>query len=78
MIKFLIYLFIIYIIYKLIFGKALASSFKTKIYKFDTSTSQKDNNKEQEGSITIDPRIKSEAKSKNIGEYIDYEEIKDK
>ena len=82
MFKFLFYLFIIYILYRLVFGRFLKSSFKTKVFRntqnryYYTSKTEQ----ESEGKITVNPKIKQETKgnSPKIGEYIDYEDITEK
>ena len=81
MFKFLLYLFIIYVLYRLVFGRMMGSSIKAKIYRSDThhhyhhtTTSTK-----QEGSVTVNPKINKEktgGNAQNIGEYVDYEEVK--
>lgn len=82
MFKFLLYLFIIYILYRLIFGRILKSSFKTKVYR-NTQSRQyytSETEQESEGKITVNPKIKQNAKcnTSKIGEYIDYEDITEK
>jgi hypothetical protein len=83
MIKFLIYLFLFYIISRLIFGRitGTGTGFGTRIYRFDTHHHyHKSEEKQQgEGRITVNPKINKESKngtSDNVGEYIDYEEVK--
>lgn len=77
MFKFLIYLFIIYVLYRLVFGRMV----KTKVYKFDTHHHNHNNtaSAKEEGSVTVNPKIKQEktgGNTQNIGEYVDYEEVK--
>lgn len=83
MIKFLIYLFLFYIASRLIFGKLLGGgTIKTKVYRFDTHhhhyNTGKAQQNEQQGSITVDKRTIKPKKTndKNLGEYVDYEEVK--
>jgi hypothetical protein len=79
MIKFLFYLFLIYVVYRLLFGRAIGGSFKTKVFHYDTHHHHYQNaQQEQEGRITVDPKIKQEKTEEKgkIGEYVDYEELK--
>jgi hypothetical protein len=79
MIKFLIYLFIFYILFRLIFGRF--TGVKTRVYRFDTHHHHYHNGKnvQQEGKITVNPKVNKTSKgtSENgkIGEYVDYEEV---
>ncbi len=58
----------------------MGGAVKTKIFKFDTHHHHYNNTKtqEQDGNITINPNItnKKQPNDKNIGEYVDYEEVK--
>lgn len=81
MFKFLLYLFIIYFLYKLVFGRMMGGMIKTKVYRFDkhhhyhNTPSQDDN----QGTVTVNPKInkqKTGRNTPNIGEYVDYEEVK--
>jgi hypothetical protein len=84
MIKFLIYLFIFYIISRLVFGRVTGTGtgFGTRIYRFDTHHHHyhKTEEKKEEGRITVNPKINKGSKdgnsSDNMGEYVDYEEVK--
>lgn len=82
MLKFLIYLFIIYVLYRLVFGRMVGGTFKTKVYKFDTHHHYHNSNSasaKEEGSVTVNPKInkeKSGGNTSNLGEYVDYEEVK--
>ncbi|MCC7534456.1 MAG: hypothetical protein IT246_10985 [Bacteroidia bacterium] len=79
MIKFLLYLFLFYIISRLLFGKFMGgNSVKTKIYRFDTHHHHYKEEKQPDGKITINPNIpKSKSTNdRNLGEYVDYEEVK--
>lgn len=79
MIKFLIYLFLIYLLYRLVFGRAMGNIVKTKVYRYDTHHHYHATKEEPEGNITVNPKInkdKTHNGSKNIGEYVDYEEVK--
>ena len=64
----------------LLFGKYMGSAVKTKVFKFNTHHHHYNNEKpqEQEGNITINPKINKQKQpnDKNIGEYVDYEEVK--
>lgn len=79
MIKFLIYLLLFYIASRLIFGKLLGgSTVKTKVFRFDTHHHHYNTPHQQpEGNITVDKRtVKSKPNDKNLGEYVDFEEVK--
>jgi len=54
------------------------NSVKTKIYRFDTHHHHYKEEKQPEGKITINPNIpKSKSTNdRNLGEYVDYEEVK--
>lgn len=80
MLKFLLYLFLFYVLSRLLFGKLLGgSTIKTKVYRYDTHHHHHYNNTENqpEGKITINPKINNQKKTndKNLGEYVDYEEV---
>lgn len=79
MIKFLIYLLLFYIASRLIFGKLLGRpTVKTKVFRFDTHHHHHyADNQKSEGSITVDKRtVKPKPNDKNLGEYVDFEEVK--
>jgi zinc transporter ZupT len=78
MIKFLFYLFLIYIVYRLVFGRLLGGSFKTKVFHQNVHHHHNQTEQsEQEGKVTVNPKIKKDEKGQSgkIGEYVDYEEI---
>ena len=78
MIKFFIYLLLFYIASRLIFGKLLGgNTVKTKVFRFDTHHHHYSQEQKTEGTITVDKRtIKPKPNDKNLGEYVDYEEVK--
>lgn len=80
MIKFLIYLCLFYVLFRLIFGRFTGGSFKTRVYRFDTHHHHYHKTEEQqEGRITVNPRINKDShkgNTGNTGEYVDYEELK--
>lgn len=83
MIKFLLYLFLFYVLSRLVFGKLMGgNTIKTKVYRYDTHHhhyNQSQNPQQPEGKITINPNINNTTKKssdKNLGEYVDYEELK--
>jgi hypothetical protein len=79
MLKFLLYLFLFYVLYRLIVGRVTGTTFKTKVYRFDTHHHHHHKpEKEPEGTVTVNPKIKDTRKteSSKIGEYVDYEEVK--
>lgn len=77
MFTFLIYLFLCYIVLRLLFGK-INGGFKAKVYRFDTRNPYANNDSQSEGSITINPKIQTNKKAGTFkgGEYADFEEIK--
>ncbi len=76
MLKFLLYLFVFYVVFRFIFGKLLGGAVKTKVYRFETHHHYNEQPKE-EGKVTINPgETKKPTGNKNIGEYVDYEEVK--
>ncbi|MES2780009.1 MAG: DUF4834 family protein [Bacteroidota bacterium] len=81
MFKFLIYLLLIYLIYRLVFGRMMGSSIKTKVFRFDTHHHYhtKTTSEKEEGSVTVNPKINKQntgGNAQNLGEYVDYEEVK--
>jgi hypothetical protein len=79
MIKFLIYLFLLYVVYRLIFGRFIGNAINAKVFHHNVHHhyNQQQPTQEQEGRITVNPNIKEDKKSHSgkIGEYVDYEEI---
>lgn len=79
MVKFLLYLFLFYVLSRLLFGKLMGgSTIKTKVYRFDTHHHHYNQpTNEPDGKVTINPKINTQKKtnSKNLGEYVDYEEV---
>lgn len=80
MFKFLLYLFLLYILYKLIFGRMVGGTIKTKVYRFDTHHHYHNTHSsgKEEGSVTVNPKIhkqKTGGNTQNLGEYVDYEEV---
>ena len=76
MLKFLFYLFIFYIVYRYVFG-----GFKVKVFHYHQHkppTQPNYTSYEEEGSITINPKVNTKKKNTkdNLGEYVDYEEVK--
>ncbi len=76
MFKFLVYLFLFYVVSRLLFGTLLN-------FKQDATTQNfHDEPNNEEGKIKIKPdqqtsnKSKSKTNSSNIGEYVDFEEIK--
>ena len=78
MLKFLFYTFLFYFIFRFVFGRLFGAAVKTKVYKYETHHHHYNQPpREKEGKVTIDTRnAKPSRDSKNIGEYIDYEEVK--
>lgn len=77
MFTFLVYLFLFYIIFRMLFGR-INSSFKAKVFRFDTRNQYHQQEENNEGSITINPKIQSNKKSGTFkgGDYADFEEVK--
>jgi hypothetical protein len=77
MIKFFFYLFLIYVVYRLLFGRLMGGSIKAKVFQHNVHHHYNQPKQEQEGRITVNPNIKDDKKesSRKIGEYVDYEEI---
>jgi hypothetical protein len=78
MIKFLFYLFLIYFVYRLIFGRIMGGSIRTRVFHHNVHHHYHQTEKQEpEGRVTVNPKIKKEQKghSGRIGEYVDYEEI---
>ncbi|MDZ4668889.1 MAG: DUF4834 family protein [bacterium] len=77
MIKFLFYLFLFYVVYRYVFG-----GFKVKVFHYHKNEPQRPKNAQnyqEEGTVTIDPKVTQQAKkpkSDQLGEYVDYEEVK--
>jgi hypothetical protein len=79
MLKFLFYLFLFYVLYRLIVGRVTGTTFKTKVFRFDTHHHHYNQpEKKPEGTVTVNPKIKEAQKTETgkIGEYVDYEEVK--
>lgn len=76
MFKFLLYLFLFYILFRFIFGTLLKGVIKAKVININHNHYHQ--HKEPEGKIVIDPKTVKETKhdDKNLGEYVEYEEVK--
>lgn len=76
MFKFLLYLFLFYVVFRFVFGRILGVIAKQKVYHHTTHNHYY-NGEKREGSVTVDPRtVKDKKDDKNLGEYVDYEEVK--
>jgi hypothetical protein len=75
MFKFLLYLFVFYVVFRFIFGKLFGVTVKSKVFTYQAGKPQYTNKKEGEIHIDTD-NAKRGYNNKNIGEYVDYEEIK--
>lgn len=78
MLKFLIYSFLFYLIFRYLFGGA----FGARVYNINQHhhyhNPPKDS--EEEGRVTIDPKVsqkQSKGKTDKLGEYVDFEEVKE-
>lgn len=80
MIKFLIYLLLFYIIFRLLFGRFMGSPIKTKVFRFETHHHHHQTNQstKDEEHVTIKSTATQTKKpnDKTLGEYVDYEEVK--
>ena len=76
MFKFLLYLFLFYILFRFIFGNLLKGVFKAKV--INVNHKHYHQNDRPEGKIVIDPKTIKNPKpdDKNLGEYVEYEEVK--
>ena len=76
MFKFLLYLFLFYILFRFIFGTLLKGVFKAKVININHNHYHQ--NEKPEGKIVIDPKTVKNPKpdDKNLGEYVEYEEVK--
>ena len=66
-------------LYRLIVGRVTGTTFKTKVYRFDTHHHHYNRpDQKPEGTVTVNPKVKQAGKTENgkIGEYVDYEEVK--
>jgi hypothetical protein len=60
------------VIFRFIFGRLFGITVKSKVYTYGQQNPHK-----KEGEIRIDTKqTKSSGNSSNLGEYVDYEEIK--
>jgi hypothetical protein len=63
------------VIFRFIFGRLFGITVKSKVYTYGQQRQQ--NPHKKEGEIRIDTKqTKSSGNSSNLGEYVDYEEIK--
>ncbi len=78
MFKFLFYLLLIYLIYRILFGRYTGTIIKTKVYRNETHHYHNTQDKESEGRVTVNPKVTKQqsGNSGKMGEYVDYEEIK--
>ena len=77
MFKFLLYLFLFYVIFRLLFSRVIGGSRARAFYANRNRKSAPDP-LEQEGAVTINPKVHQTKGNtdKSIGDYVDYEEIK--
>ncbi|MCX6185660.1 MAG: hypothetical protein NTU43_01525 [Bacteroidetes bacterium] len=75
MIKFILYLTLFYIVFKFLFGNI----FKIKVYQFNQNQNKdtQTQNNDEDLHIKSSSNNKSSNKDKSIGEYVDFEEIKE-
>jgi hypothetical protein len=76
MLKFLFYIFVFYVIFRFIFSVLFKGAIKSRTVHFERHPPQED---VTEGSIKVKPPVSSpkpRGDNKNLGEYVDYEEVK--
>lgn len=78
MLKFLLYLFLSYVVFRFIFGRLIGGVVKTKVYRYETHNHYHQAAQEkEEGKITIKTKpVNKKPDDKHLGEYVDYEEVK--
>jgi len=78
MFKFLLYLFLIYFIVRFVFRSFTGPVIKVKTFHYHTHTTREPERNEDEGRVTIESVNENPKKGndKNLGEYVDYEEVK--
>ena len=77
MFKFLLYVILFYVIFRYVFG----GLFGSKVYNYSQHNHYHSDkpDEEQDGKVTIDPRVQQKQKTKKdqLGEYVDFEEVKE-
>ncbi len=77
MLKFFLYLFLFYFILRFVLGRFLGGGVKTRVFRFETHHHHYKQPHDKEGTINVDPKtVKKNPNDRNIGEYVDYEEVK--
>lgn len=77
MFKFLFYLFLFYVLFRFVFGVLFKGIIRTRVVNINHHHYHNQQEK-RNGKVTIDPRTVKPAPrdDKNLGEYVDYEEVK--
>lgn len=78
MIKFLLYSFLFYVIFRYLFGGLMKA--KTVHYHQTNHYHNNPNERTQEpGKVTVDPKVSKQKQNRDnkLGEYVDFEEVKE-
>ncbi|MFA6260621.1 MAG: hypothetical protein WC760_04085 [Bacteroidia bacterium] len=76
MLKFLIYLFLIYFLVRFVFGRLFGITVKKQVYQFHTHHHTHKQETHDEGKVKVHPvQQKKEGNDKNLGDYVEYEEV---
>jgi hypothetical protein len=75
MFKFLLYLFLFYVIFRFIFGVLLKGVIRAKVININHHHYHA--KEETKSNLKVDPKTIKTSKNndKNLGEYVDYEEV---
>ncbi len=78
MFKFLLYLFLIYIVVRFLFGRFFGSTIKVKTFNYHAQLTRQPVDEKPEGTVVIETEQapKKPGSDKNLGEYVDFEEVK--
>ncbi|MEI6507171.1 MAG: DUF4834 domain-containing protein [Bacteroidota bacterium] len=75
MIKFIIYLFLFYFLFRFVFGVLLKGIFRATVINLNQNK-QEGRNGDSKVKVETNTEKNPNASDKNIGEYVDYEEVK--
>ncbi len=75
MIKFIIYLFLFYFLFRFVFGVLLKGIFRATVINLNQNK-QESRNGDSKVKVETNTVKNPNASDKNIGEYVDYEEVK--
>lgn len=68
---------LVYYAFKLLFRYLIPSLFKLFIKKYSAKHNSTNKEQKKDGEISIDTPTKSSVENDNLGEYVDFEEIKE-